>query len=238
MIGPKHFLSYIITFKLRGVPFRSVPIFANIILIIPFYYSTSEPALWDSPERQIQAFYFPPPVAGRGAAVSHTAVSWPLSMDHTALFRDWPLPAPPSSFPSLSDFYSVLHSFQNPEFFHALVSLLMLFPIPRLPFPIFFARTPMAHSLRLCIDSIASRKWPLLPPPPWALFALRASLYSTFSLCWNSLCPSHLCFVQGEVTTCSSMRVSPVILCSVLLRGGLRGWSPAELSWEHCVLLS
>lgn len=70
-------------------------------------------------------------------------------MDHTALPMDWPLPVPPASFPSLFDSHSVLHSCQNPKFFHTSVPLLMLFLSPRLPFPSFFAKIPLTHYLRL-----------------------------------------------------------------------------------------
>ena len=154
------YVLYLVIIKLNvgGVPFRSVPVFANSTFIIQFPRLPFEPDLWDTPEREIRAFHSPPQQQeGELLSLVRTAMSWHHSTDHTAVPRDRPLLVPPSSFPSRSDFYSVLHSCQNPKFFHVSLCLLMLFPPPRLPFPT-FAKTPLAHSLRLWIDSISSTK--------------------------------------------------------------------------------
>lgn len=47
---------------------------------------------------------------------------------------------------------------------------------------------------------------------------------------WTMSVSSALCRVESSFVT--SALVSSVIQGSVLIGGGLRGWSPTELSWE------
>lgn len=164
-----------------------------------------------------------------------------LSMDHTALSMALPLNAP-SSFimplPSPSDSYFVLPGYQT-QIPSCLCAFVYAVPSPRLPFPTFFAKTPPTHSLWLCVDTASSSNCSLVtpggpfctwghPPPSMLAFA---------SPCWNRPRLSLLALRRVRSSLVTNDLESSVTQCSVLISGGFRGWSPAELSWEHWLLL-
>lgn len=113
---------------------------------------------------------------------------------------------------------------RTPDSFTHLCLCLCCSLLPRLPFLTFFVKTPLTHALRLCTDTISSRKHSLVAPGRCSICTQGLPLPSLYLLMLTqavSLSP-RLCVMWGHHLLTSAL-LSSVTGYSVLPSGGRRG---------------